>query len=84
MIDLHVMDEPDDLMPPVRLSGARIIVQATWLEDNREFLLGLELNEAYLHVPVSDEVIVTIGHRIGRAPKPPGALPSQVWMAVQC
>lgn len=83
MIDLHVVDEPDDLIPPVRLSGDRIIVQASWLQRNPEFLHGLELNEAYLHAPVSADVVVTIGHRIGRAPKRPGAFPSQVWVVAQ-
>jgi hypothetical protein len=81
MIDLHVVDD-DPLIRrgwPFRDEGPRTIVQVRWLESHPDWLLGRELHDAFLHVPVSEALLTRIRMRVGRRPMAPGTPRGRVW-----
>jgi hypothetical protein len=67
MMDLHVVDHLAGPWPYHREDG-RLFVTARFLEDKLDFLLGRELNNAYLHTHVSERVLVRMRARVGRCP----------------
>jgi hypothetical protein len=66
-MDLHVVDFLAGLTPSFR-DGQRLFVTARHLEHSPEFLMGLELGNAYLHTTVPQRVVDEIMRRVGRGP----------------
>lgn len=79
-MDLHVVNEAHAL-GPCREEG-RFTISARRLEIEPERLYGLEVRDAYLHVPVSDAVLTVIKMRVGRAGTPQRREGGNIWSLV--
>lgn len=79
-MDLHVVSDAH-VLGQCREEG-RITMSARRLEREPERLYGLRLRDAFLHVPVSDELLTVIRMRVGRAGSPGRHEGGNIWQPV--
>lgn len=65
-MDLHVVHDTPSGGPNLQEHEDRLYVRARFLEEAPEALIGFRFRDAYLYVPVSDELVRVISYRIGR------------------